>query len=141
MRMPLAWFRRGHGARRCRSLTAAEPLAYADQRFAQTLGTDRFQEVVDRMHLECTQRVLIVGGRKYDRDLASNQIEDFEPVELRHLHVEEQQIRRQLRYGLHSFEAIGALRDDVHVWLGGEELAQDCPCQWFIVDDGDSQRK
>ena len=126
----------GHG-----SFAAAEALAHAGQRLAQTFGADRLQQVVDRVHLECADRVLVVGGREDHRHVAADQVEHLEAVELRHLDVEEQQVGRQLRHGLHRLEAVGALRHDLDVRFGGQVLAEDRPRQRLVVHDGDAQRK
>ena len=93
------------------------------------------------MHLECAQRVLVVRGGEDHRDIASDQVEHLEPVQLRHLHVEEQQVGRQLRHCLHRLEAVGALRHDLDVRFGGQELAEHLPRQGLVVHDGNAQRK
>ena len=123
------------------SLAAAEPLAHAGQRLAQTLRAERLQQVVDRVHLECAQRVLVVRGDEDHRHVAADQLQHLEPIQLRHLHVEEQQVGRELRHRLHRLEAVGALRHDLDVRFGGEELAEHRAGQRLVVHDGNAQRK
>ena len=66
------------------------------ERLLEPLGAERLQQVVDRVHLERAQRVLVVGGDEDDRQVAPEQLEHLEAVELRHLHVEQHQVRLQL---------------------------------------------
>ena len=73
-------------------LAPPEPFARPLQRGGQTLGAERLQQVVDGVHVEGAQRVLIVGGDEHHGDVAADQLEHLEPVELRHLHVEQQQV-------------------------------------------------
>ena len=85
------------------------------QRRPETFGAERLQEVVHRVDVECSERVLIVCGRENDRDVAAHQLEHLEPVELGHLHVEKHQIGVQLRDHFHRLETVLAFGDDVDV--------------------------
>src|SRR5262245_40320344 len=69
----------------------------------------RLQQVVDRVHLEGLERVLVEGGDEDDRLLPPDQLEHLEPRELRHLDVEEHEVGLQLRDRLHRLEAVAAL--------------------------------
>ena len=77
-------------------LVAFDLLARALQRLAEPLAVERLQQVVERAHLERPQRVLIVrGDEDHERHaLAADRLDHLEPVHLRHLDVEEHQIRR-----------------------------------------------
>ncbi len=99
-----------------------KPLARAIDRFGQPLRAERLQQIVDRVDFECLQRVLIVRGDEDHGDVAADEIEHLEAVELRHLDVEEQQIRLQFGDDLDRLEAIGALGDDSHVWHAPSDI-------------------
>ena len=77
-------------------LVALDLLPGALQRLAEPFAVERLQQVVERADLERPQRVLIVGGDEDDERhaLGPDRLDDFEPVHLRHLDVEEHQIRR-----------------------------------------------
>src|ERR1700693_6415916 len=72
-------------------------------RLAKALTVERFQQVVEGMHLESLDCVLIVGCYKNDRGHfgASYRLEHFEAAHLGHLHVQEKQVGLQFRDGCH----------------------------------------
>ena len=111
------------------------PGTRAVERFGEALGAERLQQVVDRVHLERADRVTVVGGDEDDGDVAADELEHVEPVELRHLDVEQQQVRLQLGRGLHGLEAVGALGDDLDVGMRGQPLAKNAARQRLVVDD------
>ena len=63
-------------------------------------GVDRLQQVVDRVHLERLDRVLIEGGDEDELRRSTPALEqpprDFEAGQARHLDVEEHEVRLQL---------------------------------------------
>ena len=113
---------------RARSIAAAQPL-----------GAERLQQVVDGVHLEGAQRVLIVGGDEDHGDVAADQLEHLEAVELRHLHVEQQQIGLQLGHRLDRLEAVGALGDDLDAGIAARYSRSTAARQLFVVDNRDPQ--
>ena len=82
----------------------------------EPLRAERLQQVVDGVHLERPQRVLVVRGDE-DRPalVAPEQLEHLEAVQLRHLHVEQHQVGRQLGHRLDRLEAVAALGHDLDV--------------------------
>ena len=91
------------------------------------------------MHVEGAQRVLVVGGREDHRYRAAQQLQHFEAIELRHLDVEEHQVRRQLGHRLHGVETVAALGHDAHALVRAEVLAHDAAGQGLIVHDDHAQ--
>ena len=115
----------------------AEPLARARDRLLESFRAERLQQVVDGVDLERLQRVLIVRGDEDDRLIAAEQLEDLEAVQLRHLHVEQHEIRLQLGHGLDRFEAVRAVRDDLDARVRLRILAHDRPRERLVVHDHD----
>ena len=72
------------------------PVARPLERRGEPLVRERLQQVVDRVDLERPQGELVVRRDEDDRHAAAEQLEHLEAVELRHLDVEEQQVRLQL---------------------------------------------
>src|SRR5262249_52509149 len=77
---------------------------------------------------------------EHDRHVASDEIEDVKSVQLRHLHVEKQQIRLEFANDFDSLEAVDALGDDLDPGFGGQILSQRHPRRLLIVDDDHTQR-
>ncbi len=91
------------------------------------------------MDLEGADRVLVVGRHEDHRHVAANQLQHLEPVELRHLDVEKQQVGVQLGHDLHRLEAVGALRDDVDAGRRRQVLANHRAGERLVVHDGDAE--
>ena len=62
------------------------------ERCLETIRPIRLQHVVDGMHLESPQGVLVVCGRKDNRHVIANQFKNFETIQLRHLDIEKQDV-------------------------------------------------
>ena len=71
----------------------------------------------------------------YPGDLAVEELQHLEAVQLRHLDVEEEDVRGEFAHRFHRFEAVGALADDLEVRVGGEQLAQHAARQLLVVDN------
>jgi hypothetical protein len=113
----------------------ADPAPRARQRLAEALGAIGLQHVVDRVHLEGAEGVIVVGGDEYDRHLRIEQLQDLEPVELRHLDVEEHHFRLELRRGLDRLQPGRGLAQDLHVGIRGKHLAQEGARGGLVVHD------
>ena len=90
------------------------------------------------MDLERLERVVVEGGDEDDRLIASDELEHFEAIELRHLDVEQEQVRLEIRDGLDRLEAVGALGDDLHLVHVSQKFAHDSPRELLIVHDRDA---
>jgi hypothetical protein len=92
------------------------------------------------VHFEGTQRELVERRREHDGGRAlAEQLEHFEPRELRHLDVEEHQVGIELLDQLHGLEAVRGLAHDGHVRDLLQVLGEDRAGQGFIVDDQNLQ--
>ena len=87
------------------------------------------------MNLEGTQCVLIVGSGEDDRHLSAYELQHFEAVQLRHLDVQEEQIRLQFGDRLHGFKSISTLGDDLYFRVLGQKLTYHLTREIFVVDD------
>ena len=94
-------------------LVAFELFAGALQRVGEALAVERLQQVVERPHLERLQRVLIVGGDEDDERhlVGADRLDHLEAVHLRHLHVEEHEVRRVVVNSGDGLFAVARLRD------------------------------
>ena len=119
------------------ALIALDLFARALQRVGEPLAVERFEQVVERADLECAQRVLIVGGDEDDQRhaLAADRFDHFEAVHLRHLNIEEDEIRLVIDDGGHGFFSVAALRDDLDIAFTGQQRGKSLPREWFIVHD------
>ena len=83
------------------------------------LFVERFQQIIDCIHLECFHRVLIEGGGEYDFrewDFPVEQLLDYaKTVESGHLDVKENEIRVVLTNQVNGFDAILALSHDTDI--------------------------
>ena len=111
--------------------------ARALQRFGEALAVERLEQVVERADLERAQRVLIVGGHEdHERHaLAADGFDHLEAVHLRHLHVEEHEIRLVIDDRRDGFFAVAALADDLDVRLARQQPGQPLPRERLIVHD------
>ena len=134
---------RGVGGRRqlCgrRALFAQPALGTIEGGF-ETVLTERLEQVIDGMHLESPHSVGVVGGHENHGEIATDQFQNFEAVELGHLHVEEEQVGLALGGGLHGLEAVGALRDNLDFKMIGQHFPQQIAGQFFVIDDHYSHR-
>src|SRR5687768_13361159 len=121
-----------------RMLPRAYPGARAIERFREALAAERLQEIVDRVHVESANGEAVEGRDENDGNVPADQFEDVEAVQLRHLHVEQQQIGLTLHHRLHGLEAVGAFRDDLDVGVRRQQLAKNGARELFVVNDDDA---
>jgi hypothetical protein len=98
---------------------------------------DRLEDVIQGVHLERIDGVLIMRGHEHDRwhSIRPHGAHDAESIELRHLDVEEDEVGPQGPDPLHRCDAIATLVDHLHVASVFEQRAQVAACHRFIVDD------
>src|SRR5262249_36595224 len=128
---------------RQQSLTDAIDLARFDLRLCtlqsvrESFVIKRLQQVIERVYVKRLQRILIERGDENDRlDLFwSNALEHVEPIHLRHLDVEKDQIRRERVDGFDRFASIATLVENLDLRIFFEQQAQIASRQRLVVDD------
>jgi len=109
----------------------------------EALLVEGLQEVVDCMDFERLKRVLVVGGHEHDhrREVRAQGFDDLETVTFGNLNVEEDEVGRQLPYGLDRLVAVAAFPHDLDVGLGLEQGPYPVARQGLVVhDDGSDLR-
>ena len=93
------------------------------------------------MHLERAERVLVESRDEHDHRhaLGADRLQHAETVELRHLHVEEDEVRPVGANHLDRRRAIAALGDDLDVSRLSQQPAHPPPRDRLIVRDEGSQ--
>ena len=89
------------------------------------------------MHLEGTQGELVVGRHENDRGhgLSIDLFQHTEAVQLRHLHVQENQIGFVPSDGGERISPVSAFAEDIDIRLLVEQLANPLSRQRFVVDN------
>ena len=77
----------------------------------KTFRAERFEQVIHSMGVERTHRVLVVCGDEDDHRRLRwfDQFQHLEAIQLRHLNVEEENVRVGFGDGLYGLESVGAL--------------------------------
>ncbi len=107
---------------------------------SESLLRDRLEEVVERPRFERADRIFVVRRDEDDQRRAVEQLQHFEPVELRHLDVEQQDVGIVLGDGLDRFESVGALRHELDIRLRAEVLANQLARERLVVDHDRADR-
>ena len=118
-------------------LVPFDALVGAGERLAQAPLVDRFEQVIDRVHLERTHRVLVKGGHERDqRQVALLQhAHDTDSIELRHLQVEQREIRGLALDDRHRLLAGSRFTDHDDILAGPQQRHQKCPRRTFVIRD------
>src|SRR6185369_16383381 len=106
-------FRRSLAAR----LPCGETVFDAAHRFVEALLVERLEKIVNGLDIERTHGELLVG-RDEDHERARSLVNPFEhgeAVKLRHLLVEEHQVRCVLGHGVEGFVTVATLAYDLNV--------------------------
>jgi hypothetical protein len=109
---------------------------------AQTVAVDRFQQVIERMDLECPHRVLIVRGHEDDARLVSlaEGGHHFEAVEAGHLDVEQHHIRHVFPDCFYRFLPVGAGGYHLGVRFRLKQPHEALAAHRLVIGHNDSQR-
>jgi hypothetical protein len=118
-----------------------DPLLGAVQRLPQAGLLDRLQQVIDRVHLEGADRVLVVGGDERDKRHLGflEHAHDPDAIQFGHLQVQEREIRP---LALDRFDRLFAgfrCGDDQHILERTKQRGQKRPRRPLIVRDDDPQ--
>src|SRR5262245_53824083 len=89
-----------------------QPVASSTDRRLESPRLDRLEQIVDRVHFERADGMLVVRGDEDDPRASGwrEGADHTEPIELRHLHVEEYQVRFLLEQHSDRILAIATLR-------------------------------
>ena len=114
-----------------------ELLAHAIERDVETRVLDRFQEIVERVGFERTQRILIVRGHENrQRHLRRRHgSQKLETVDAGHLHVEEHEIGLVFGNREERLAAVAGLGDDLDIGMACQPERESAPGEGFIVND------
>ena len=117
-----------------------EVLPRTDERLVKTLPVERLQQVVERVHVEGAQGVVIEGGHEDDQRHArrADGFDDLESARAGHLYVEKDQVRFQASDGVDRVGAGGALGHQFQPVFGREERAQPLAGQRLVIGDEDT---
>src|SRR5258705_12557629 len=117
-----------------------QPLG-APQRGRQLGVAERLQQIVERVHAKRLEREFFVRGDKDDRrhPLGADRADHTEPVDLRHLHVEQDEVGLERFDRLDRRLAVGAVTNGFELRILADQLAQPCAGQGLVVDDEHTQ--
>lgn len=122
---------RGGGRRR----TTCQLAFGARNRFGQPLGLDRLEQIVDGVHGEGLDRVLGVGGDEHDHRRALQRGQQVEAVGAAEIDVEEDQLRRGARDGLHRVGHALGLAHDLDRGMVGQQATHRLARQMLVIDN------
>ena len=126
----------GPGSLRRRRRTR-EPRLRALEGGSEALALDGLEQVVERVHLECLHRVFVVRRHEYDErhSVGADGFDDAEAVDLRHLDVQEHEIRRVFVDRQNRLRAVPALGDDLHVRVIGDQRPHARARERLVIDN------
>ena len=112
---------------------------HALERPSKALLIERLQQVVDRAHLECFDRVGIVSGDEHQRwELRRLQrARKFDTIQGIHLNVEKQKLRRPQPDRRERSRAVAEFPHHVQIAFRFAEFAQGAPAGQLVIDDDD----
>ena len=120
-----------------------EDLACVNQGLGKSLLVIRFQEIVNCMHFECTNGVLIVSR---DKDIYGSGagrwlriLDDSKTIQIRHLHIEENDVGMKLIDLLHRAYSVRRLAYNFYAVVFGQIATDTAPGDRFVIDDEDSR--
>ena len=125
-----------------RRLCGRAPRAHPRHGLLDTRAREGLQQVIDRLHLEGADRILVVCRREHHvRRRRAERLQDLEAVHARHLHVEKHEIRSRLGDQLQRFHAVCRIADHVDVSELGEKPPQAVAGELVVVDEERANRR
>ncbi len=123
----------------CVGAAAPQRRLGARQAVAEALRVERLEKVVEGVHGERLEGVLLVGSDEDDRRqvVGAKRFEHAEAVELGDLDVEEDEVGTERGDPLHGLEPVAALRDHLDLVVLGEQGTDPSPRQRLVVNDDD----
>ncbi len=109
----------------------------ARQRGGEALVVVRLEQVVEGGDVEGLQCVLVVGGHEYDDGHLSGAdlLDDAEPVHLRHLDVQEDQVGGARPDRPDCFAPVRAFPHHLDLWIVTQQHTDPFPSDGLVVDD------
>jgi hypothetical protein len=120
-----------------------EDLACVNQCLGKSLLIKRFQEIVDSVHFECTDGVRIVSRREDIYGSGAGRwlhiFDDSKTIQIRHLHIEKNNVGMKLIDLLHRAYSVRRLAYDFNAVVFGQIATDTAPGDRFVIDDEDSR--
>src|SRR5271156_1841655 len=120
-----------------------EDLACVNQGLGKSLLIKRFQEIVNCVHFECTNGVHIVSR---DKDIDGSGavhwlhiLNDSKTIQIRHLHIEKNDVGMKLIDLLHSVYSVRRLAYNFNAVVFGQIATDAAPGDRLVIDDEDSR--
>src|SRR5262245_58557331 len=116
---------------------ATNPVSGALERFEKSGAVNRFQQVIERAHLESPQSVFIIRGDENDlrHSFYANGLNDPESVHFGHLNVEKDQVGDFSLDDRHSLPPIAAFADDFDIQRLFEPHTDSFARQRFVINN------
>src|ERR1017187_6152572 len=108
------------------------------ERHLEALRAERLEEVVDGVSVKGPHGVLVPGGHKDDGRTGLDQLQDLETIELRHLDIEEEDVRTGFPDGFDRLEAVGTFGRDLHFRMWTEHFPEEQARQLLVIYDHSS---
>ena len=102
---------------------------------------DWLQQIVDGVHLEGANRILVVRGDERDERklVTTDEPHDAKAVDFRHLQIEQREIGREPLDELDAFGSVDGLPDDFHIVVAVQQRNEKSPRGAFVVGDDDAK--
>src|SRR3981189_3445779 len=120
-----------------------DDLECVNQGLGKSLLIIRFQEGIKSVHFECTNGVRIVGR---DEDINGSRagqwlhiFDDSKPIQIRHLHIEKNDVGMKFMDLLHRPYSVRRLADNFNAVVFGQIAADTAAGDRFVIDDEDSR--
>src|SRR5579885_1277031 len=112
----------------------------AFERGVQSVAAERLEQIVDCLELERRHGKPIIRRREHDRGIMLNALEYLEPAQLRHLDIQEHQVRLQRIDELDRRASIARFARDVDPIDLAQQISQLRAGDRFIFDDDGARR-
>src|SRR3984885_7027978 len=120
-----------------------EALEYLHQGLGKSHLIKRFQEIVNSVHLECTNGMCIVSR---DEDIYRSGagrwfhiLDDSKTIQIRHLHIEKNDVGMKFIDLLHRAYSVRRLAYNFNAVVFGQIATDTAPGDRFVIDDEDSR--
>ena len=113
----------------------------AIERGMQPLGHDRLQQVVDGVHLEGRDGMVLVRGREDDQGVRRQPFSDLEPAQPRHVDVEEDDVDRVGGELRESLRRVRSATDDCDAAARLQQASETLERERLVVDEERTQKR